>query len=266
MNCQEALNLLYDIIDNEASDIDKQQVRDHLAKCCDCAGIYRIEESLQRFLSEKLKEADQVHSPALENLRDKIRKELYRQDAGRVEVRRSTPTRLVARTMAIAAAVVLMLSATYFAAGFYEHYRDYHDLEAAYLESLDDSARFTSPAGMVSARAFAKDSLAINVSPTVANFALMGAALTKVGEVTSGQFLYRSGSDYVSLFVCRGCDMEIPASTVVDDQGFCIHDCHDCHLCYRTVGPVLLVVAAANAEIDLRRFITEQRSSLAAAF
>ena len=70
MNCQEALNLLYDIIDREASDIDAQQVQEHLESCQHCFKIYKVEGAINEFIKARVQEdKNEVH---VENLRLKI--------------------------------------------------------------------------------------------------------------------------------------------------------------------------------------------------
>jgi len=54
MNCQEALDLLYDIIDSETSEIDVQHVREHLKNCEDCNGVYRLEQAVDELLRARL--------------------------------------------------------------------------------------------------------------------------------------------------------------------------------------------------------------------
>ena len=70
MNCQEALELLYAIIDNEASEIDVNQVRDHLKNCRDCDGIYRLEQALDNLLRARLE--NPAPSPRLTSLKTKV--------------------------------------------------------------------------------------------------------------------------------------------------------------------------------------------------
>ena len=67
MNCQEALELVYDIIDNEATDIDAQQVRDHLKNCKDCDGVYRLEQAVDELLRARLENSEP--SPRLASLK-----------------------------------------------------------------------------------------------------------------------------------------------------------------------------------------------------
>ena len=54
MNCQEALRLLYDIIDQEASTLDTEQVRAHFEKCRNCGDLYKLESSFHKFITMKL--------------------------------------------------------------------------------------------------------------------------------------------------------------------------------------------------------------------
>ena len=54
INCQEALELLYDIIDREASEIDTQEVKEHLSKCGKCLEKYKLEESVNDLIQAKI--------------------------------------------------------------------------------------------------------------------------------------------------------------------------------------------------------------------
>lgn len=74
MNCQEALNILYDIIDREASQIDVHQVEEHLAKCKDCSGVYEVEHSIARLIKERL--ANPEPTPNFAKLKATVLKQL----------------------------------------------------------------------------------------------------------------------------------------------------------------------------------------------
>ena len=74
MNCQEALNLLYDIIDNEASENDDLRVRDHLKSCRDCSGIYRLEQAVDKLLRARLE--NPRTNPNLVSLKAKVLSQL----------------------------------------------------------------------------------------------------------------------------------------------------------------------------------------------
>lgn len=70
MNCQEALNLLHDVIDNEASEFDVQQIREHLKNCEDCDGVYRLEQAVDELLRARLENSEP--SPQLSSLKAKV--------------------------------------------------------------------------------------------------------------------------------------------------------------------------------------------------
>jgi len=69
MNCQEALSLLYDVIDKEASEIDAREVEKHLKNCQDCAGVYRLEQSV----NELIKRSSSLRTPAPELMPSRAR-------------------------------------------------------------------------------------------------------------------------------------------------------------------------------------------------
>ena len=78
MNCREALSLLYDIIDSEASEIDINQVEEHLEQCHDCSGIYEIEHSVNKLIQEKI--TNQEPTPNFAKLKANILQQLNKID------------------------------------------------------------------------------------------------------------------------------------------------------------------------------------------
>ncbi|RKX26764.1 MAG: hypothetical protein DRP47_07700 [Candidatus Zixiibacteriota bacterium] len=83
MNCQEALSLLYDIIDKEASDIDAKEVEEHIEVCRNCSDIFRIETSIHEFL--KLKLQSNQPTTKLEALKKRVLYNLDEIDCNEVE-------------------------------------------------------------------------------------------------------------------------------------------------------------------------------------
>ena len=74
MNCQEALDHLYEIIDKEASAVDEATIRQHLEHCSHCSDLYRLEEAVNNFVLAKIQ--DKSPSPRLDELKQKILVEL----------------------------------------------------------------------------------------------------------------------------------------------------------------------------------------------
>lgn len=55
LNCQQALKLLYEVIDQEASEIDQSSIREHVERCRHCHGIFDAEKAVHEFIQAKLK-------------------------------------------------------------------------------------------------------------------------------------------------------------------------------------------------------------------
>ncbi|MCX6827453.1 MAG: zf-HC2 domain-containing protein [candidate division Zixibacteria bacterium] len=53
MTCQEALKLLYEVIDKEADQIDTEKVKEHLQNCKHCMARYEFEAMFKAFITEK---------------------------------------------------------------------------------------------------------------------------------------------------------------------------------------------------------------------
>ncbi len=53
MNCEEALKRLYDVVDNEANQTDRDEIQKHLDHCRHCMSRFEFEEMFKTFVSEK---------------------------------------------------------------------------------------------------------------------------------------------------------------------------------------------------------------------
>lgn len=77
MNCRDALRLLFDVVDNEASESEIKKVREHIQSCEKCAARYEMEQKFKKCIEKKGK-----FSPECEKLRDKITQQLDDIDPG----------------------------------------------------------------------------------------------------------------------------------------------------------------------------------------
>lgn len=83
MNCKSALQILYDIIDKEASTIDEKEIEGHLDQCRHCRDIFRIESSFQDFLKFKLQSSQPTSK--IDTLKERILHDLDEIDCGEKE-------------------------------------------------------------------------------------------------------------------------------------------------------------------------------------
>lgn len=260
MNCQEALSLLYDILDKEADEIDVAEVKDHISRCSDCGNIYRLEEALQRFLDEKLTVQKNDNPSGLENLKQRVATELDRQDRQAVTKVARRPFDLAARTLALAASLVLLLTATFYLSGWYKHHRDYHALESIHEQAVLDLSGYANDNHTSTARAMLAEEFAYELRDAVGDYRLIGGEIVDIDDVSTCHFVYTSQDNVVSVFVCNCSARDIPEDA--KSNGFKTADmvlydlvCPGCRLCYHQLGRALIVTASSDTTVDLHQFI-----------
>ncbi len=256
MNCQEALDLLYDIIDKEASDIDTQQVQEHLSHCRDCFEKYKVEGAVHDFIMAKLN--SNTPEPRLETLRSRIVARLDTIDQERDGNKGRPPFWNTTFTLAIAAFVVVTVGAAYLVAGFFTHNDLYMPLEKAHLNAVNGSS--LSPADFESAMAQVGNDMHYELNRQVGDFALAGGRMTDVKGTRLAHFVYRQGEKAVSVFLAPVSKLEIPENlrkTLVHRNGYDLfdHNCRGCRLVYHREGDVMVVTATNDRGTELLDFL-----------
>lgn len=269
MNCQEALSLLYDVIDKEAGEIDAQQVKEHLARCSDCAGTFRLEQSVNELLQERL--ASQQTTPRLDSLQSRVLSQLDEVDlenrndsvASDQSSPNSTPSVFrTGRYLAAAALVVVVAGAAYLANAIFDDHAVYLPLEEAHWLVMDNYDAIGSVA-TTQARAEIQQNLAYDVIDQIGTFVLAGAQLEIVDNMPVAHFVYHNDDHVVSVFVINSERLQIPddlAATMISHNGFQFfdHNCRGCRLVYRKVGKALIVTATTVRNVELLDFIPDR--------
>ena len=78
MNCQETLKALYEVLDQEASEIDEAEIREHIERCRRCRGIYEAEKAINDFIQARIRQT--VPQSRLDSLKSRVVAELDRVD------------------------------------------------------------------------------------------------------------------------------------------------------------------------------------------
>ncbi len=282
MTCQEALSLLYDVIDKEASEIDVQEVKQHLNQCRHCSEIYKVEEAVNALVREKL--AHQRTTPRMRHLKEKILSDLDAVDSESAcacstsarptnEIETPAPSSQmparaargfrIGRLLALAAALVVVIGTVYIGQAFMSHDVQFGALEDAHFEAVQQLAQFAS-AGVTGAPAsFVNQRVSYNLSPAVQEFSLIGGQLETIDGIEMAHFVYTRGETIVSVFVARADEFPIPedlmAHPVVKGQMQLFdHNCKGCRLVYHQVGDAIIVTATENHEVELLDFIPGQ--------
>ena len=258
MNCQETLNLLYEIIDKEASQIDTKEVQKHLDCCPDCLKKFQIEESLQALVKEKLKTASDI--PKIDRLKSKILFQLGQIDATIYQPRpKAVPFRMPAVALAAAASVVIFMGAAFWGKGLYEHYAEYIPLERAHWAAVDDTNGFGDPNATQVAIAGIGGDFNLTFVNSLQGFSLVGAKIEEIKGQKVPHFLYKNGSQTVSTFVFRFDKYELPEDllkTRVEINGQCHfdHNCRGCRLVFYKAGDAMIITATTDHAFDLLDF------------
>ncbi|MDF1544200.1 MAG: zf-HC2 domain-containing protein [bacterium] len=255
MNCQEALDLLYDIIDQEVSEIDEAQVRSHLEKCRHCSEIFRLESSIQNFLDAKT--ANVGSSDNLESLRSKIVSDLDGID--RTEMDCSSKSKLGGTTlfMVSAAALIILVGASFFTSDLVRHYNVYGPLEQAHF-----AAQLHQPSNSVMEQTLAavKSSFGFSPGTVVNSFSLIDARMEKILGVDMAHFVYADNGKRVSVFVALSDEFDVPSGlkdhkVVRGNLEYYDHHCRGCRLVYHQSGSAIIITATEDKETELLSFI-----------
>jgi anti-sigma factor (TIGR02949 family) len=260
MNCQDALNRLYEIIDKEASDIDAAQVQEHLNACGHCLKVYRLETAVHDLLSEKLKTLSPT--PRLESLQSKLLQKLDQID----EESRQIPARNAAKpfgnvgvTLAIAASLLVVVGAAFLGSTLYNHHEVFVPIERSHWRVAENTEipnnRSVTPAQAVEL----SRTLHYPLNESIGGFTLINGHTEDLMGVRMGHFVYGQGNRVVSVFVASN-GFAIPDdlkdnAVFVDGREFFYHNCRGCRLVYHREGDLVVISATTDRDIDLVPFL-----------
>ncbi len=261
MNCQEALDLLYEYLDKETSEINARQIKDHLDHCRDCFEKYRLEEDLQKFIDLKLgpeknlKCPNEVKKRILDTL-DSIDGET----AATGSPRRRRPFLGSAYVLAAAAALVIVVGAALMAAGIYRHMVLYSPLENSHFRVEQSTAAYEETPNIQSAFQYAS-TLGYKMAPSFGDYSMLGARTEEIKHAEAAHFVYKNPQgQFISVFVLPAAGFSIPdglQKTEVDKGGFKFfdHHCRGCRLMYHRDGNAIVVTASEDHTADLASFL-----------
>ena len=260
MNCQDALHLLYDIIDKEASEIDVREVEEHLKLCHHCSGIYRIEGSVQELVRERLKPDNP--NPRLAVLQSKILHELDSIDRSRAGGSQERPPFFrLSTALVLAASLVLVVGAAFFVSDFYRHNTLYMPLEKSHFAVADQPAQVGDEVRTAVSMSHVSNDLHYAVSRSVNDFQLLGGRMEDIMGTMMAHFVFFSEDrECISVFVVDAAAFEIPkdlqgSAVTKGDLTFYDHHCRGCRLVYHRIGDVIVICAARERDIDLLSFV-----------
>lgn len=267
MTCQEVLDLLYDVIDNEASDVDVAEVKQHLAACKNCADVFRLEHAVDELL--KLRLNDRATPACTDALKTKVLNELDKIDSGHSGETHSRPATVpmtrqpafrISRLMAVAASVIIVLGASYLGYTLYNHEIEYSPLEKAHLAIVGQFHNPGDAAEIDDVRSEVSRLMSYEVDHSVNGFKLIHALKDTVDGVELAHFVFTRDNQTVSVFVASAGDVPIPSDlmqhkVVRDHLEFYDHHCPGCRLVYHISGNCMIITATSEKDVDLLDFV-----------
>lgn len=262
MTCQEARDLLYEIIDKEASEIDVNQVQRHLEKCRHCSEIYDLESKLNQLIAAKLNGDKQENSACVSRLRDKILVDLDKIDEENGSTRKR-PFEFAAKTLVAAASLVVLIGASFFFTNLYHHYRDYRPLEQAHIAMVSEAATLANPNHTSTALSLVSSTMNYRLAESVDGFHMIGGDTCQLCSSQMAHFVYESDGRLISVFVAPAATFQIPdeledSRVARGSIEFFLHDCPGCRLAYHQVGDAVIITATYEADIELAEFVPGQ--------
>jgi anti-sigma factor (TIGR02949 family) len=261
MNCQDALRLLYDIIDKEASQVDTERVQEHLSKCRKCFEVYQLEGHIQEFICAKVG-SNTDPTPKLESLKARISTRLDSVDAEKKTLRTTPAFKRLSFGVALAASVILVVFAGFYGVRLYNHQKAYIPLEEVHWSATEDLDTWSSFGNTEATLALASTTMDHPLASEVSDFRLEGGRMTEVEGIDIAHFVYTNQDQKISVFVAPAGDFQIPEDLVKSgvkrgNITFYDHNCRGCRLVYHRVGNAVVVTATTERHIELLDFLPE---------
>ena len=256
MTCQEALRLLYEVIDKEANQIDSEKVREHLENCRDCMKRYEFEAMFKTFVTDK------ATSPTItEQLKYRI---LARLEEGEPESGGFFTNFFKNKNLIFAAAaiLVLFLVSALSISQLYRHRTYVYPFEKHHLEGNPSSIMDnTSGIPLPQIRDYLASNLHLALSDSVAGYKMLHGSYDDIIGHKYVHLRYQNGSARVSLFFGRAADTVLPnfQKAVFAGTEYFRHVCADCQIIYWKHGDSIAMAISEDKTIDLPAFIATVR-------
>ena len=267
MNCQEALELLYDIIDKEADDVNIQEVESHLSNCRHCFELFRIEKSVQEFIDSKLEQEKNNITPIvkLDSLRSNIMGSLDEIDKASLACKESQKHSFfsMGRMILAAAALVLFVGGGFLTAKLVRHYANYIQIENAHMSAVESKTTFANYSSTNSVQTALLKEYDFNLLNSIGEFELIGAQIQEVDGVEMFHLLYGKDDQTFSMFIVPNDKFTIPSELEnhpkeMNSLVYYEHECMGCRVFYQKLGQLMLISASTDFSIPSDNLVIDQ--------
>jgi len=245
MTCQEALRLLYEVIDKEADQIDTEEVKEHLNNCRNCMARYQFEQMFKTFVSEKA-----VSNTKTEQLRSRIRSQIN-QMGGKPTDFFNQHKRII---FSLAASLIIFAAVGLAGIQYYRYETSIHPFEEGHSNGFVTGT----PISAVNANSYNAEGILPadfheRLKKNLPDYKLVHV---ENEEIIGKKFVHLhllNGKAKISLYVSRATDMELPDFEKASFSGveYNRHICSECQTIYWTKNNMTSVAVSENKNIDL---------------
>lgn len=244
MNCRQALEKLYDIIDNESGDVDSQDFEKHLKNCRHCMEKYEFERLFKTFVVDKGKD----HATSID-LKQNILNKMDDIDAAGEVGSSPSPFRWSKVSLASAASLVICLLGAYFLSGFYQFQTELEPFVEAHLAVQAEGLSYRGDDPL----AYLMDKTGIDLQCTDQEVlrSIVAVSIVTIMGVEFGQLeMMYEGNRSMSIFVTASKDYQLPSQPLemINGREYVVHSCDKCNLVGFTKG-IYSLVSISMAEV-----------------
>ena len=258
--------LLYDIIDKEASELEREEFKRMVSEDSGLNAMYQFETRFRKTIGEK--SSSEI---APESLLSSVQAELDRIDLDPVSANNfsvSSSERLGANkrkfsslrtttnwryTFAMAASIALVVLGGITLLNFLHHQSAFGAFEAEYYVTRDARSDLGDGLTAEDASRFISEMFHVAVVDSLPGIELCGGEVVKLDSKEFAHFKFCGSSmTPISIFIGSAADYELPEmpSTILAGKEYFRHSCHGCDLLYWRSGDALIVAATSLEQME----------------
>lgn len=263
MDMKKAQRLLYEVVDNQASDIEKVELENYLKTDASLNSQFKIEKRFRAMLKQK---ADAEFCPTA--VSESIAAALDAIDSAEsvgdtvvpahattiVPARRETASRFSLRyLLPMAASFALFLLGSLTTVQFLQHQEAYGAFEGAHFISRDLLKEGPLPEISADVTNYITKEFGVSLTEDINGLSLCGGELIDLDDTRFAHFKFCGASQNpISIFVGSASDFSLPETpiTIIAGKKYFRHSCHGCELMYWRSGNALIVAATAPNHMD----------------
>jgi anti-sigma factor (TIGR02949 family) len=248
MTCQEALRLLYEVINKEASQIDAKKVKEHLHNCRDCMQRYEFEAMFQAFVTEK------GNSPCkTEQLKNRI--------LSKINDHETKPlgffTRYKKYLFLAAGALVVFIALALTISQLYQHNSFVYPFEKSHLDNFATAIPSDNIENLTAVKNYLSSHVQIELRENIVGFKLQNAGFDEILGKKYAHLYFVKDNSHISIFVGNPSDTYLPGFSKISlpDKEIFEHVCAQCRIIYWKHNNAIIIGVTEDKNLEMASMI-----------